>query len=329
MILQKGWTVKLNPLGLTGLMVSELGFGTQAIGGNEHGNSYGSTSDSESIKAVHIALDRGCNFFDTADVYGYGHSEMILSKALKLAGKLHDVVIATKGGCNFHHQPVALDFSPEYIVEAVEASLRRLDREYIDLYQLHNPPLSVFESDLFPALNRLKAQGKIRHVGISIHSVEEGLACIASGKVETLQIVYNLLSQVDPDSSAEALLPHVRASRIGLIAREPLANSFLAGTQRADTVYEPGDMRGEWSLEGRRARIALCETFRPLARTGFSLAQIALRFVLDEPDVSTTIVGVKTPAEAEEDFSAPDLPSFAELYERLAEPVGERTQVAG
>jgi aryl-alcohol dehydrogenase-like predicted oxidoreductase len=322
--------VKLNPLGQTGLMVSELGFGAQAIGGNEHGNSYGSTSDGESIKAVHIALDRGCNFFDTADVYGFGHSETILGKALKLAGKLHDVVIATKGGCNFHRQPVAHDFSPEYLVQAVEASLQRLDREYIDLYQLHNPPMSVLRSeDLFLALDRLQAQGKIRHLGISIHSVDEGLACIKSGKVETLQVVYNLLSQADPDISAEALLPHVRASGIGLIAREPLANSFLAGTQRVDTIYEPGDMRGEWSLEGRRARIALCEIFRPLERTGFSLAQIALRFVLDEPAVSTTIVGVKTPAQAEENFGAPELPSFADLFDPRAARVVEQAQAAG
>lgn len=307
--------MKLKPLGLTGLMVSELGFGALPIGGNKHGNSYGSTLDTESIKAVHIALDRGCNFFDTADIYGHGHSERILGKALKLAGKLKDVIIATKGGCNFQLKPTTHDFSSEYLIGAVDASLRRIGREYIDLYQLHNPPMSILQSDdVFETLDRMKGQGKILHVGMSIHTVNEGLCCIKSGKVETLQIVYNLLSQVDPDVSSEALLPHVGASAIGLIAREPLANSFLAGTQRVDTTYEAGDMRAEWPLEARRARIALCEFFRPLERSGFSLAQIALRFVLDEPKVSTTIVGIKTPLQAEENFTAPDLPSFAALY---------------
>jgi len=307
--------MKQKLLGTTGLMVSELGFGGLAIGGNKYGNSYGTTRDSESIKAVHVALDRGCNFFDTADVYGHGHSEYILGKALKRAGKLNDVVIATKGGCEFQRQSVAHNFSPQYLTEAVEASLGRLKREYIDLYQLHNPPMTILHRDvLFETLERIKAQGKIRHIGISIHSLDEGLACIKSGKFETVQIVYNLLSQIDAESSSEALLPHILTSQMGMIAREPLANGFLAGTQRLDTQYEEGDMRGEWPLEARRARIALCESFRNLEHPGASLAQIALRFVLDEPAISTVIVGIKTRAQAVEDFAAPDLPSFADLY---------------
>ena len=308
--------MKLKPLGATGLMVSELGFGALAIGGNQHGNSYGSTSDSESIKAIEIALDRGCNFFDTADVYGHGHSEALLGKALKCNGKLNDVIIATKGGCDFHSEPVTQNFEPEYLVKAVDASLRRLGRGHVDLFQLHNPPISILRRDIvFETLERLKRQGKIRHLGMSIHSVDEGVSCIASGRVESLQVVYNLLCQIEPETSSEALLPHVFTSGIGMIAREPLANGFLAGTQRVGTIYEEGDMRAEWSVDARRARIALCECFRQLERSGFTMAQIALRFVLDEPVVSTAIVGIKTPAQAAEDFAAPELPSFADLYE--------------
>src|SRR5688572_29331288 len=132
--------MKYNSLGKTGLVVSELGFGAFGIGGNQYGNSYGRTSDNESAEAILLALDLGCNFFDTADVYGRGHSEIILGRALRSAKKLNEVVIATKGGCNFGGERLFLDFSSRYLKNAVDASLRRLNRDYIDLYQLHNPP---------------------------------------------------------------------------------------------------------------------------------------------------------------------------------------------
>src|SRR5688572_9478031 len=130
--------MKYRPFGSTGFQVSEIGFGAWGIGGNAHGNSYGPTDDEESLRTIKTALDLGCTFFDTADVYGFGHSEELLGKALK--GGRDRVIIATKGGSDFYHNPPRLNFTEDHLIMAVDKSLKRLDTDYIDLYQLHNPP---------------------------------------------------------------------------------------------------------------------------------------------------------------------------------------------
>src|SRR5207302_7160835 len=136
-------TMKYRKLGSTDLEVSEIGFGAWAIGGNQFGNSYGPTQDEESLRAITTAVDLGCNFFDTADVYGHGHSEELLGQALK--GRRKEVVLATKGGSDFYHDPPRLNFTEAHIIFAVEQSLKRLATDTIDLYQLHNPPFSVID----------------------------------------------------------------------------------------------------------------------------------------------------------------------------------------
>ena len=297
-------------LGRTGLQVSELGFGAWAIGGNQYGNSYGPTSDATSVQAIGQALEFGCNFFDTADVYGNGHSEEILAQGLQAAGKLNDVLIATKVGSNFNGDKTVIDFSPQYIRSAIEHSLRRLQRDYIDLYQLHNPSRILIEDgQIFEVLDDLKAQGKIRHYGVSLHSVPEGLACIKSGKPDTLQIVWNMFSLAQSENPAEDLFPQAQEQNIGIIAREPLANGFLTGKQQLDTKYTSGDIRSTWPLNYRSYKIRLADAVRFLAQDGQrTMTQAALRFALDEPAVSTVIVGVKTPEQANENFVVTDLP---------------------
>jgi aryl-alcohol dehydrogenase-like predicted oxidoreductase len=214
--------MKQNPLGATGLMVSEIGFGAFAIGGNSSNNSYGPTDDATSVAAIHTALELGCNFFDTADVYGYGHSEEVLGLALRQVGATNRVVVASKVGGNFTTGRTLMDFSRAYIVSAVESSLRRLGRDYLDLYQLHNPPVDVIESgEVFEALDDLKAAGKIRHGGVSVHTVAEGQSCLASGKAAALQLPYNLFSLLDPEWSLEPLFDRARASRRRLSLRPP------------------------------------------------------------------------------------------------------------
>src|SRR4030095_8043766 len=242
------------------------------------------------------------------------HSEEVLGTALRRAGNIHDVIIATKGGCLLDGSD-RQDFSREYLTTAVEASLRRLGRDYIDLYQLHNPTLSMLRAgEIFDTLERLCASGKVRHAGVSVHSVDEGLECLRHSVCSTIQIVYNLFSQIRPDASAEALLPHVERAGVGLIAREPLATSFLARRHEINEKYEDGDIRGELSEESRRVRIALADSLRPKAAGAPTLAQLALRFVLDEPVVSTTIVGLMSPQQVEENFVASAIRSFADLY---------------
>ena len=299
-------------LGRTGLKVSDIGFGSWAVGGNQHGNSYGSTNDAASLKAIETALELGCNFFDTADVYGYGHSEEIVSEGLRRAGKLNEVIIATKGGANFTSGETVMDFSGPHLVTALDASLKRLGRDYVDLYQLHNPSRRIIsDGRIFETLDQLKAAGKIRYYGVSVHSVAEGMACLANGKPDTIQIVYNFFSRLQSDSPTEELFPHALDKNVGIIAREPLANGFLTGRQRLDAKYEPGDIRASWPSNYRAHKINLAESLRFLAQPGRSLSQAALRFVLDEPAIATTIVGIKTEQQARENLAASDLPPLS------------------
>ncbi|TLZ92160.1 MAG: aldo/keto reductase, partial [Methanobacteriota archaeon] len=175
------------PLGKTGLQVSEIGFGAWAIGGNAHGNSYGPTDDGESIAAVQKAVDLGVNFFDTADVYGWGHSEEVLGKALE--GRRDQVHLATKVGGDFYHGGVRANFDPGYIAFALERSLQRLRTDHVDLYQLHNPPAeTVADPAAYEVLETLKAEGKIVSYGVSVHEPMEASLCLESGKPEVLQI---------------------------------------------------------------------------------------------------------------------------------------------
>jgi aryl-alcohol dehydrogenase-like predicted oxidoreductase len=306
--------MRTNRLGNTDLLVSELGFGAFGIGGNTSGNSYGPTSDATSIAAIHTSLDLGCTFFDTADVYGYGHSEEVLGRALRQVKATNDVIIASKVGGNFHTGRTILDFSYEHVISAVDDSLRRLSRDYLDLYQLHNPPLSLLKSgEVFDALNDLQANGKIRYYGVSIHTAAEGEACIQYQRSSTIQLLYNLFSLVEPEQSLEVIFETATRHGVGLIAREPLAGGFLSGRHDINTQYLAGDNRAHWPLGRRRLFIALANTLRRLERPNVTLAQAALRFVLDEPAISTTVVGIKTPEQARENFAATEVPSFVDL----------------
>lgn len=314
-------------LGRTGLKVSELGFGAWAICANQQDHSHSLAEDATSGKAIHTALELGCNFFDTADVYGFGHSEKILHQSLQAAGKLNDVLIATKVGGNFYGDKTKTDFSPAYIRSALEQSLKRLQRDYVDLYQLHNPSRLVIEDPrTYEVLEELKTAGKIRYYGVSVHSVPEGLACLKSGKPDTIQIVWNMFSLAQSENPAEELFPLAKELNIGIIAREPLANGFLTGKQKLDTTYSQGDIRSTWPINYRSYKIRLSEALRFLDNTGDTttatphrtLAQAALRFALDEPAVSTVVVGVKNAAQAHENFAVSELPALSQAeHERV------------
>src|SRR5205823_4198821 len=161
--------VQRRPLGRTGLDVSEIGFGAWAIGGNAHGNSYGPTKDTESIEAVRRAVDLGVNFFDTADVYGWGHSEEVLGQALE--GRREEVFLATKVGGDFYRGGVRMNFDPGYLAFALDRSLQRLRTDHVDLYQLHNPPAELMtDPTTYEVLDALKGEHKIDHYGVSVHA---------------------------------------------------------------------------------------------------------------------------------------------------------------
>jgi aryl-alcohol dehydrogenase-like predicted oxidoreductase len=321
--------VNARVLGRTGLHVSEIGFGGWAIGGNAFGNSYGTTDDAESRRAIRRAYELGCNFFDTADVYGHGHSEALLGETLQDVRA--NVYFATKVGGNFYNRdvhplvrerlaqltgkpyadlepdaplPVTHDanFTPQYIRFAVRRSLERLRTDYLDLLQLHNPSLAALSSmETYAVLEELKQEGLIRWYGVSVHPPEEGLAAIRATMPDTVQIVYNLARR-EPET---AFFPAAREANVGVIAREPLANGLLAAGHTQDSTWERGDIRGRMPRAYIAQLVTLAQRIHELARkSGASAAQLALKFVLDHPAVSTVIVGMKTVAQVEENLAA-------------------------
>ncbi len=286
-------------LGRTGLVVSEIGFGAWAIGGNAFGNSYGPTDDAESARALRRAFELGCNFFDTADVYGHGHSEALLGAVL------HDVrdqvVIATKVGGNFYNRDIQMDFTPAYLRFAVERSLERLRTDRIDLLQLHNPPIGLIAARAtYEPLEEMKREGLIRFYGVSVHPPEEGVAAVQATMPATVQIVYNLARREAEDT----FLPTAQAGNVGVIAREPLANGFLAGRYNADSSWDRSDIRSRMPRPYVAQLAALGERVRELAeQSGMTAAQLALKFVLDREEVACAIVGMKTVPQVEENLN--------------------------
>ena len=295
------------PLGKTGLKVSEIGFGAWAIGGNAHGNSYGPTDDGESIAAVQKAVDLGVNFFDTADVYGWGHSEEVLGKALE--GRRDQVRLATKVGGDFYHGGVRANFDPGYIAFALERSLQRLRTDHVDLYQLHNPPAEMMaDPAAYEVLETLKAEGKIVSYGVSVHEPMEASLCLESGKPEVLQIPFSLFRQEWIDE----VLPAAHRAGVGIIAREPLGNGFLAGKIRPGQRFPPGDIRHHWPGSMVAGRVAAAERLSILTKPNRTRTQAALRFVLAFPGTSVAIPGAKTVEQVEENVAAADAPPLTE-----------------
>lgn len=276
--------MRSRPLGSTGLLVSEIGFGAWAIGaGGGKGTAYGPVRDEDSIAAIRRALDLGITFFDTSDMYGQGHSEDLLGRTLPRDG----VVIATKGG-------FGSKFAREQLVAACEESLRRLRRDVIDVYQLHNPKES--ELDALEALQDLKTQGKIRFAGVSIATPAEARAAAARG-ADTIQLVYNFIDQEQRG---------VFGCGAGIIVREPLSRGLLSGKFRADSAFPENDIRSRYAKAEYQRRLQAVEEFRSLKNPELPIVRAALKFVLAEPQVGVVIPGIKTAAQAEENAAASD-----------------------
>jgi aryl-alcohol dehydrogenase-like predicted oxidoreductase len=296
--------MKYRVLGRTGLTVSEIGFGAWAIGGNAYGNSYGPTDDNESIRAMIASLQNGCNFYDTADVYGYGHSEELIGEMVSHIDR-SQLIIATKVGGDFYSGRVTMNFHPDYIRYAVSRSLERLNTDYIDLYQLHNPSLAqIKDGEIFEVMQELKDAGVIRFIGITIDDAIEGIEAIKWDVVDCIQVVYNIFEH-DPEAD---LFPYAEENNIGIIAREPLANGLLTGKYNENSYFPFGDIRHAWptSFISHRARAA--QNLRPLLSGEInSLTKLSLKFTLSDEAVSTVIPGCKTVDQTLENFSSSDL----------------------
>ncbi len=224
--------MKYRELGRTGWKISEISFGAWAIGG-----AWGEVDDRESLAALHAALDGGVNFFDTADVYGDGRSERLLAKLRR--ERKEPFYIATKAGRRLPKQTPE-GYNHANLTSFVERSLRNLDTDTIDLLQLHCPPTEVFYMpEVFGSLDELARAGKLRHYGVSVEKVEEGLKAIEFPGVQSVQIIFNIFRQ----RPADLFFAEAEKRKVGILARVPLASGLLSGKITRDRKFAKDDHR--------------------------------------------------------------------------------------
>ncbi len=282
--------------GNTDLLVSEVGFGAWAIGGGTMiGNTpigWGDADDTVSIQAIHAALDTGINFFDTADIYGLGHSENLLGKII---GKRKDIIIATKVGNVSRNEQFTFDYSKKYILQACEESLTRLNRDVIDYYQLHTARLQHLQNgECIEAMNQLQQQGKIRYWGISLNTFEplpEADFFIDNKIGNGFQLVLNLLNQ-----KVLPLLKRSSENGYGVIVRMALQFGLLTGKFDTKADFSSNDHRKnrltkeviDACNDALNIVWALCEKYN------CTKTQLALSYILSYTEVSTIIAGIRT-----------------------------------
>ena len=297
-------------LGGTGRDVSEIGFGAWAIGG-----SWGATDDDASLAAMDAAVDAGVTFFDTADVYGDGHSERLIATLLGRRGE--PLVVATKFG---RRAPVDVShYTYENLRGWLERSRQNLGVETVDLVQLHCPPWDAYYTpSVFEACDRLVHEGLTRAYGVSVEKVEEALKAIEYPGVATVQIIFNIFRQ----RPAELFFEQARQRGVGVIVRVPLASGLLTGKFGAGTTFAPDDHRN-FNRHGEEFDVGetfsgvdydrgleAVERLRALVPEGATLAQLALRWILEFEAVSTVIPGAKTAAQARANAAASELPAL-------------------
>ncbi len=301
--------MRYRTLGASGLRVSEIGFGTWGLGGTAQGAvAYGPTDDAQSMAALRAAFDRGITFFDTADLYGYGHSEEVLAAAF--ATMRQRVVIASKGG--MLNAAGAQDFSPRHLRAALEASLRRLRTDYIDLYQLHSPSIEHLRAEgARRELERFQAEGKIRAYGVSARSPEDAAVAVTELGYACVQANFSL---VDQRALECGLFEACRSRSAAVIARTPLCFGFLTGRYGAATAFDEHDHRRRWGAEQRERWASALGLFvaAMASRPGQTPAQFALRFCLSFPEVATTIPGMLSEEHVHENAAASDLGPLGE-----------------
>jgi aryl-alcohol dehydrogenase-like predicted oxidoreductase len=292
--------MKTRALGRTGLQVSEIGYGAWGIGASQ----WIGAQDEESLRALHLAVDLGVNFIDTALAYGKGHSEKLVGRLVR--ERPETIYVATKVPPNNavwpapRGVPVSENYPAAHIVRSAERSLRNLGCERIDLLQLHTWLDDYLDQDGWKdALFGLKKQGKVRAVGISVNDHDPGSAvrAVASGLFDTVQVIYNIFDQ----SPEERLLPLCLEHGVGVLARVPFDEGGLTGTLTPETTFPAGDWRNLYFKGDRKRQVwernqALKKLLGEEART---LPELALRFCLAHDAVSTVIPGMRRTSSVE------------------------------
>jgi aryl-alcohol dehydrogenase-like predicted oxidoreductase len=316
-------------LGRTGWKVSAISFGAWAIGG-----AWGTVEDKESLAALRTALERGVNFFDTADVYGDGRSERLLAQLRKETKQ--PFYVATKAGRRLDPH-VASGYNRKNLTAFVERSLQNLATDALDLLQLHCPPTEVYYNpEVFAVLDDLVKAGKLRYYGVSVEKVEEALKAIEYPAVQSVQIIFNVFRQ----RPSELFFAEAQRRKVGILARVPLASGMLSGKLTSSNRFAQDDHRafnrhGEAFDRGEtfsgvdyELGLKTVEEMRRFVPRNATMAQLALRWILMFPAVTCAIPGAKRPAQVEENMAAADLPPLSaealagihKLYEERIRP---------
>lgn len=317
-------------LGKTNYNISEIALGTWQVGGKWGSPFNNKTAD----EIINTAIDNGVNFIDTADVYENGLSENAVGRVVR--SRSERIYVATK--CGRHINPhVSEGYQPKVLQQFIEDSLRRTGLETLDLIQLHCPPSEVyFRPEIFELFDRLKEQGKIQNLGVSVEKVEEAFKAIEYPNVTTVQLIFNLFRQ----KPAELFFKEAQKRDIGIIARVPLASGLLTGLYDSNTTFEPQDHRnfnrnGEAFDKGEtfsgidyELGLKAVEKLKSLFPETTNLAPIALQWILNHPEISCIIPGASKVSHVQSNLSIYDLPPLTpekmvamnKIYEEYIKP---------
>jgi aryl-alcohol dehydrogenase-like predicted oxidoreductase len=319
--------------GRTGWNVSEIGYGMWGMAG------WTGSDDAESLAALQRAVDLGCNFFDTAWAYGSGHSEELLGKILRAnrnnsaaGGPGKKLYVATKVPPKNRRWPSRPEYSlddsypPDYIVEYVDKSLKNVGVDTLDLIQFHTWEDGWLDNDRLPrAIEKLRSSGKVRAVGISLNRWEpaNGIRAVRAGFVDAIQVIYNIFDQNPEDE----LFPACREKNVAVIARVPFDEGSLTGTLTLDSKWPANDWRSTYFVpENLKASVTRADALKPLVSAGITMPEMALRFILNNPDVSTIIPGMRKRHHVESNLAASDRgPLPAQLHTQLRPHRWDRT----